>query len=231
MGKNLRISSYIRKPFLIYDFAPDPTLNFLIYEDNFVFFLSACLTSWWRRWSTTVWTSGGCAGLQAVPKLESAPASPAPRGQTFLKSKLLTGWDSGRKTFVKHFWLKIFLNFPPVCQRHRWCTLSCGFSNKSGTVPMGNARGLGETNSWKNLKSKIRGNVPLSSCPLRHFQIFNTGHLFWKEIISRDLILENNYNRSFSLFSIGNATKRSITQRLCHLKGPKHEIFGFGFFT
>ncbi len=24
MGKNLRISSYIRKPFLIYDFAPDP---------------------------------------------------------------------------------------------------------------------------------------------------------------------------------------------------------------
>ncbi len=24
MGKNLRLSSYIRKPFLIYDFAPDP---------------------------------------------------------------------------------------------------------------------------------------------------------------------------------------------------------------
>jgi hypothetical protein len=24
MGRNLRISSYIRKPFLIYDFAPDP---------------------------------------------------------------------------------------------------------------------------------------------------------------------------------------------------------------
>ncbi len=38
MGKNLRISSYIRKPFLIYDFAPDPHLNFLIYEENFVFF-------------------------------------------------------------------------------------------------------------------------------------------------------------------------------------------------
>jgi hypothetical protein len=25
------------KPFLIYDFAPDPTLNFLLYEENFVF--------------------------------------------------------------------------------------------------------------------------------------------------------------------------------------------------
>jgi hypothetical protein len=38
MGKYLRISSYIRKPFLIYDFAPAPLLNFLIYEENFIFF-------------------------------------------------------------------------------------------------------------------------------------------------------------------------------------------------
>ncbi len=35
MTKYLRISSYIRKPFLIYDFATD--LNFLIYEENFIF--------------------------------------------------------------------------------------------------------------------------------------------------------------------------------------------------
>jgi hypothetical protein len=38
MVKYLRISSHIRKPFLKYDFAPDPNLNFLIYEENFVFF-------------------------------------------------------------------------------------------------------------------------------------------------------------------------------------------------
>jgi hypothetical protein len=39
MMKYLRISSYIRKPFLIYDFAPDPIYSkFLIYEENFVFF-------------------------------------------------------------------------------------------------------------------------------------------------------------------------------------------------
>ncbi len=36
-GEIFRISSYIMKPFLIYDFAPDPTLNFLLYEENFVF--------------------------------------------------------------------------------------------------------------------------------------------------------------------------------------------------
>ncbi len=35
MVKYFRSSSYIRKPFLIYDFA---TLNFLINEENFVFF-------------------------------------------------------------------------------------------------------------------------------------------------------------------------------------------------
>jgi hypothetical protein len=38
MGKNLRISSNVRKPFLLYDFAPDTHLNFLIYEESFVFF-------------------------------------------------------------------------------------------------------------------------------------------------------------------------------------------------
>jgi hypothetical protein len=32
-------SSYIRKPFVIYDFAPD--LNFLIYEENFLFFFNS----------------------------------------------------------------------------------------------------------------------------------------------------------------------------------------------
>jgi hypothetical protein len=31
MGKHLRISSYVRKPFLIYDFATAPLLNFLIF--------------------------------------------------------------------------------------------------------------------------------------------------------------------------------------------------------
>jgi hypothetical protein len=36
MVKYLRLSSYIRNPSLIYDFI----LNFLIYEENFLFFLS-----------------------------------------------------------------------------------------------------------------------------------------------------------------------------------------------
>jgi hypothetical protein len=35
MGKYLRISSYIRKPFLQYDCS---TLNFPIYEENLIFF-------------------------------------------------------------------------------------------------------------------------------------------------------------------------------------------------
>jgi hypothetical protein len=38
MGKYLRISSYIRKPFLIYDFASAPLCNFHIYEEIFFFF-------------------------------------------------------------------------------------------------------------------------------------------------------------------------------------------------
>ncbi len=38
MVKYLRISSYIGKPFLIYDFAPDPP--YTVYQENFVFFLS-----------------------------------------------------------------------------------------------------------------------------------------------------------------------------------------------
>jgi hypothetical protein len=39
MVKYLRIPSYIRKPFLIYD-CNCSTLNFLIYEENLIFFLS-----------------------------------------------------------------------------------------------------------------------------------------------------------------------------------------------
>jgi hypothetical protein len=38
MGKYLRISSYIRKPCLIYDFPNCSTLKFLIYEENLIFF-------------------------------------------------------------------------------------------------------------------------------------------------------------------------------------------------
>jgi hypothetical protein len=34
MINGLRISSYIRKPLLIYDFATSSHLNFLIYEEN-----------------------------------------------------------------------------------------------------------------------------------------------------------------------------------------------------
>jgi hypothetical protein len=41
-GIHLRISSYTRKPFLIFDFAIAPLLNFLIYEENLIFlFISA----------------------------------------------------------------------------------------------------------------------------------------------------------------------------------------------
>jgi hypothetical protein len=45
MVKYLRISSYIRTPFLIYDFAPRSHLNFLIYEENFVFFFISAFSS------------------------------------------------------------------------------------------------------------------------------------------------------------------------------------------
>ncbi len=44
MTKYLRISSYIRKPFLIYDFACNRYhLNFLKYEENFIFFFYQCI--------------------------------------------------------------------------------------------------------------------------------------------------------------------------------------------
>ncbi len=35
------LNSYIRKPFLIYDFAPDSS-RISLYEENFVLFLSVC---------------------------------------------------------------------------------------------------------------------------------------------------------------------------------------------
>ncbi len=38
MEKNLRISSYIKKLFLIYDFAPDPIWISFLYEESFLFF-------------------------------------------------------------------------------------------------------------------------------------------------------------------------------------------------
>ncbi len=41
--ENLRISSYIGKRFLIYDFAPNPIWIFLIYEENLVFFFYQCI--------------------------------------------------------------------------------------------------------------------------------------------------------------------------------------------
>ncbi len=44
MIKYLHISSYIRKSFLIYDFATAPIWNFLIYEENFIFFFISAVT-------------------------------------------------------------------------------------------------------------------------------------------------------------------------------------------
>jgi hypothetical protein len=41
-GKYLRISSYIRKPFLIHDFATAP-VNFPICEENLIFFFISVL--------------------------------------------------------------------------------------------------------------------------------------------------------------------------------------------
>ncbi len=50
MGKNLRITSYIRKPFLIYDFAPDPICISLYMRKIMFSFLSVHLYSVTRRW-------------------------------------------------------------------------------------------------------------------------------------------------------------------------------------
>jgi hypothetical protein len=44
MGKYLRISSYIKKPFLIYDLATVPLLNFPISEENLIFFFISVYT-------------------------------------------------------------------------------------------------------------------------------------------------------------------------------------------
>ncbi len=44
MGKYLRISSYIRKPFLIYAFATAPLwISLYIYEENLIFFFISVL--------------------------------------------------------------------------------------------------------------------------------------------------------------------------------------------
>ena len=51
MVKYLRMSSYIRTPFLVYDFATAcSTLNFLIYEENLIFFLISVWLHVWRVW-------------------------------------------------------------------------------------------------------------------------------------------------------------------------------------
>ncbi len=47
MGKYLRISSYIRKPFLIYDCS---TMNFPIYEENLIFFFISAASSYMNAW-------------------------------------------------------------------------------------------------------------------------------------------------------------------------------------
>jgi hypothetical protein len=39
MRKCANFLPYMRRPLVIYDFAPDP-LNFLLYEENFISFLS-----------------------------------------------------------------------------------------------------------------------------------------------------------------------------------------------
>ncbi len=50
MTKYLRISSYIRKPFLIYDFSTAPLWIFFIYEENLIFFsFSVAYPSKWER--------------------------------------------------------------------------------------------------------------------------------------------------------------------------------------
>ena len=41
MRKCANFSPYMRRPLVIYDFTPDP-LNFLIYEENFIFFYYQC---------------------------------------------------------------------------------------------------------------------------------------------------------------------------------------------
>ncbi len=56
MIKYLRISSYIRKPFLIFDFASESHLNFLIYEENFVFFFISAPTSFHQLRHTEPYT-------------------------------------------------------------------------------------------------------------------------------------------------------------------------------
>ncbi len=39
MRKRANISSFMRRPLVLYNYAPDPIpLNFLIYEENFIFF-------------------------------------------------------------------------------------------------------------------------------------------------------------------------------------------------
>ena len=54
-----------------------------------------------------------------------------------------------------------------ICQRHCWCTLSWEYlrelSKKIWNGPNGVLRGLGETDSWKNQKSKISWHCPFQN--------------------------------------------------------------------
>jgi hypothetical protein len=55
MGKYLCISSYIRKPFLIYDFATAPLWISLLYEENFLFFFISVPGKWQYYTASSCW--------------------------------------------------------------------------------------------------------------------------------------------------------------------------------
>ncbi len=57
MGKYLRISSYMRKPFLIYDFATAP-LKISLYEENLIYIFISVISIYIRK-SPRSWSSDG----------------------------------------------------------------------------------------------------------------------------------------------------------------------------
>ncbi len=80
------------------------------------------------------------------------------------------------KLIIKTFLIEDFF-ICHLCQRHRWCTLSCKylskFLKKFKTAIMVNSGALGKLIHKKTLKSKISWHCPFNPPPFKHpFTIF-----------------------------------------------------------
>jgi hypothetical protein len=83
-----------------------------------------------------------------------------------------------QKEIMKIFLIEDFFHLP-LCQRHRWCTLSCKylrkFSKKFQTALMVQSGAWGKLIHVENLKSKISWHCPFKRRMYRHLDLSEDG--------------------------------------------------------